>query len=520
MNFDIIVALDNDSLIGVRVYGEDDLPWPRLKGDMEFFREKTTSVPKDYRNAIIVGYNTWQTLPAIYKNNKSRLNIVVTNRSEDDNISYGEKGEFFSNTFENAYNFACKTEKINKIYVIGGARIYEAALKHPMLHSIYVTHIYNNYNNNVDLKVFFPINNNIFMPLCLSGTLEQIFSSGVKLDNSSDIFYNIKQYRVSNRENLISNINKDYKIKCIKTVSDEVYDESQFLTLVKKIMKDGITKNTRNSVTKSIFGYQLSYDLTKGYPISTLKRSYPKSIFEELMWMIRGQTSNHILQKLGVHIWDGNSSKEFIEARSLPYKEGDIGAGYGFQMRHYGAEYIDCHTDYTGQGVDQLANCIDLINNDPHSRRIIIDLWNPKDLDKMCLPPCHMVYNFSVDLYTDIKNDDVENKKRGRLNCHLFQRSWDVFLGWNSTTAALLTYLLANHCNLDAGILVHSISDVHLYQEHIDSSAVNKLIEREPRKPPRLIIKRKRENIEDYTYDDIILKDYYPSPSIKVEMKA
>ena len=310
---------------------------------------------------------------------------------------------------------------------------------------------------------------------------------------------------------------------------DRIDGEYQYLDLVRSIIERGIYKQTRNAITKSIFGYQMKYNLADGYPISTLKKSYPKAIFEELMWMIRGQTNVKILQEKNVNIWNKNSSKEFLQQMKLPYEEGDIGPGYGFQMRYYGAKYVNCLADYRGQGVDQLQQCIDLINNDPHSRRIIIDLWNPADVPLMVLPCCHCWYNFSVDLYDSSINDPNGGPeallnscegKRGKLNCHLIQRSWDVLLGWNTTTAALFTYLLAHHCNLDLGLLVHSISDAHLYKEHIDSGAVAKLLARTPRKMPSLDIVNTRASIEDYEFTDMVIENYYPCPPITAEMIA
>jgi len=257
--------------------------------------------------------------------------------------------------------------------------------------------------------------------------------------------------------------------------------------------------------------------LSKGFPILTVKRCYPRLIFEELMWMIRGHTNVKLLQEKNVRIWDKNSSKDFLDKYHLPYEEGDIGPGYGFQMRHYGAEYTNCLADYSGQGVDQLAECINLINKDPHSRRIIMNLWNPCDIKKMTLPPCHLVYNFGVDLYDE---PNAITGKRGRLNCHLLQRSWDVVLGWNTSTAAMLTFLIANHCDLDPGYLVHSITDVHLYKNHIESGCVDKMLERTPRILPMLKIINQKSNIGDYQYEDLVIENYYPCPSIHFELIA
>lgn len=283
--------------------------------------------------------------------------------------------------------------------------------------------------------------------------------------------------------------------------------EQQYIELIKKIQDEGVWY--RN--VKSVFGYQIKCNLADGFPIWTIKKTFWRGICEELFWMMRGSTDVSELQGRGVNIWNANSTESYLKSRNLNYAAGDIGPGYGFQMRHYGADYVDCKTDYTGKGIDQLAKCVDLLKNDPMSRRIIIDLWNPKQNDEMALPPCHMIYNFNVRLY-----DSVINGKRGVLNCHLFQRSWDVLLGWNTTTAALLTHLLATTCDYDIGILVHSITDAHIYKDHIDSGVVDVILSRDTRRLPKLTVNKKP--IDQYEFTDLTLTDYNPHPPIAIKM--
>ena len=507
--FDIVVAMDNDSLIGIKEYGSHSLPWPMIAEDMAFFKSlTTTTILETQRNICIVGHNTWETLPNAYRNNTKRCNIVVTR-----NISTGS--EICVETFDMALTTAQTIDNIDKIYVIGGAAIYNLALQHPLLDKIYLTHIKTSYpkENIFESKYYFPLTLDHFTYFTGATVfyLYLISESELKHNSNRNIDYKFYTYRTDidfsdvyyYSERLNKNprmIEYEGNIEPIRT------EEYQYLNLVKHILEHGTVKQTRNAITRSIFGYQMRYDLSLGYPIYTVKKSFPKSIFEELMWMIRGQTDTKILQDKGVNIWNKNSTKEFLEKAGLSYEEGDIGPGYGFQMRHHGAEYIDCKTDYGHKGTDQLVQCINLIRNEPESRRIIIDMWNPSDVDKQALPSCHVLYNFSVD--------------DGKLNCHLFQRSWDVFLGWNTTTAALLTYLLAHHCGLKAGVLVHSVSDAHLYQSHIDSGAITKLLERVPRALPSLSFMVRRDNIEDYEYGDMVLENYYPCPSIVSEMVA
>ncbi|AKI80230.1 bifunctional dihydrofolate reductase-thymidylate synthase [Acanthamoeba polyphaga mimivirus] len=560
--FNIIAAVNNDSIIGVKEYGTFSMPWPYLKDDMNHFRKITTDTGsiESGVNAIIVGFNTWQTLPSSYRNIRSRFNIVISRDDETD-------GQFhkYVKTFDEAIEFASSLTNLNEIFVIGGGVIYDLALKHKLLDKLYLTHVGSNYpiDDNVEKIVYFPLTWSKIEKMCDSNFLEldseiskrdigknivlrfqeysvkkelnqaiEYLKKNTSLDNKEVIGnkevtgskgYSLEQHDYYSTEyfwNLYGFITRKvfdlFNLSNEISVPNEEYPENQYIELVKTIMEKGIIKQTRNSITKSIFGYQLKYDLSKGYPIQTIKRSYPKAIFEELMWMIRGQTDVSILQKKGVHVWDKNSSKDFLSKYNLPYEEGDIGPGYGFQMRYWGAEYTDCKTSYQGQGIDQLNKCIESIQNNPHDRRIMINLWNCSDLDKMALAPCHFCYMFGVDLY-DVP---TTSGKKGRLNCHLVQRSWDVLLGWNTTTAALLTYLLANHCDLDPGILVHSISDAHIYQSHIDSGAIDQLLQRKCRKFPNLVIRNKKEKIDDYEFDDLTIENYYPCPSISAEMIA
>lgn len=511
--FDIIVALTNsNSLIGIKEYGKYNIPWPYLVHDMSHYKRITMC---NEVNVLIVGHNTWLSLPADAKTDNKRVYIVIS-RANELNLS---KNSYLVNNFQAALDLAYSLQSERPV-VIGGSAIYDMAMKHPDLLNMYVTVVYLDYPNdiNVDERIYFPISTTSLDSITNSSGLD-MESEQCHISMGTAISYSIRKYKALPGFNALYNRCDKLNMRSSFVTANEQKnpEEEQYLKLVQNVMLNGKIKKMRNSVTKSIFGAQLHYDLSAGYPLPTVKKSYPKSIFEELMWMIRGQTDVNILKRKGVHIWDKNSTTDFLRSRGLHYEEGDIGPGYGFQMRHYGATYIDCKTSYQGQGTDQLANCIKLINEDPHSRRIIIDLWNPSMLDQMALPPCHIMYHFSVDLY----DQPTETGKKGKLNCNLFQRSWDIMLGWNTTTAALLTYILAHHCDMDPGMLVHSLSDVHLYQEHIECGAIDELLCRKPRKFPILSFAiNKKPNIEDYNYSDIIIQNYYPCPAIKADMIA
>lgn len=513
MKFDIIVAINDDNLIGVAENGEYSLPW-NLPSDLKFFRNLTTrhDLIHSY-NVIIMGHNTWISLPETYRKSRDRFNIVI---SRDTSLINKADLVSVATSFTNALNQASQLEATH-VFVIGGATIYREALMNRCLRTIYLTHVKicglipESEDDSSLSYIKFPISIKLLDSWSTVSSFMKQYVSSTHIDPSTLIEYEIKIFNVRqpafvNQCCIEINSNSRIVLEPIQIYTSKNHGEIQYQNLIRRIMNTGVQRTTRNGMTKGVFGAQLVYDLSEGYPLCTLKRSYPKMIFEELMWMIRGQTNVGILRALKVNIWNANSSSEFLKARGLPYEEGDIGPGYGFQMRHYGATYINCKTNYHGQGIDQLAQTVHLIKNDPISRRNIISLWNPNDLDKMALPPCHMIYQFSV--------------CNGRLDCQLYQRSWDVALGWNTSTAALFTYILANHCDLQPGHLVHSIGDAHIYQSHIDSGGITKMCDRMPMKPPLLIFDKHRECIEDYVFEDLSILDYHSHPPISFEMSA
>lgn len=286
-------------------------------------------------------------------------------------------------------------------------------------------------------------------------------------------------------------------------------EEAQIRNLVKTISTSGVIQDDRTGVgTRGIFGYHMKFSLENGrFPLQTARKSPFSHIFEELMWFLRGQTNSKILEEKGIKIWVGNSTRHYLDKCGLTHlEEGDCGASYGFQWRHWGAPYINCQTDYTGQGHDQIATIIKEIKERPHSRRMILSGWNVTDLDQMALPPCHTMYQFKV----------ID----GRLSCHLYQRSSDVMLAchWNITSAALLTILIANITGLKPGELYVSYGDAHIYSNHFNS--INEYLLRAPLEYPTLKVTRVPERIEDYTLSDLELSGYSYYPNIRLEMNA
>lgn len=290
-----------------------------------------------------------------------------------------------------------------------------------------------------------------------------------------------------------------------------IHEEYQYISLIENILKNGCDFESRNGSTKSIFGNMMRFSLNDGIiPILTTKKVAWKTCFKELQWFIKGHTSNKLLKDVNVHIWDDNGSKEFLEKQNLPYQEDDLGPIYGHQWRHFNAQYTDCNTDYTNQGIDQLQELIKNLKSEEgrKSRRLIISAWNPCQIKEMALPPCHVLMQFYVS----------QNKY---LSCSLYQRSGDVGLGvpFNIASYSFLTHLLAKHCDLEAKDFVYFLGNAHIYEEHIDP--LKEQIQRTPFPFPEIKIKEKKENIEDYDLENIeFIKSYEFHKPIKMEMKA
>lgn len=283
--------------------------------------------------------------------------------------------------------------------------------------------------------------------------------------------------------------------------------EKQYLHLIDKILSQGEYRSSRTGInTFSLFGEKLEFDISDSIPFLTTKRLSWRTMIKELLWFISGKTDNNILQQQGVHIWDGNSTTEFLDSRGLHhYRQGDLGPIYPHQWRHFGADYTDCDTDYTGQGVDQLQQVIDLIKTDPTSRRIILSAWNPSDLPKMSLAPCHVISQWYV-------------RQGEYLDCQLYQRSADIGLGvpFNIASYSVLTYMLAHITGYKAGKFIHILGDAHIYENHI--SALKEQLLRTPYDFPRLSFARSINNINDFTLQDFVIHNYLSHPSIKMEM--
>jgi thymidylate synthase len=261
-----------------------------------------------------------------------------------------------------------------------------------------------------------------------------------------------------------------------------------YLDLMRHILDHGVDKGDRTGTgTKSVFGYQMRFDLSEGFPMVTTKKLHLPSIVHELLWFLKGDTNVKYLQDNGVRIWN-----EWAD------EQGDLGPVYGKQWRKWEAN--------DGRIIDQIKGAIDQIKNNPNSRRIIVSAWNVGELDDMALMPCHAFFQFHV--------------ADGKLNCQLYQRSADVFLGvpFNIASYALLTHMMAQVCNLEPGTFVHTLGDAHLYNNHLDQARLQ--ISRTPLPLPKLELNPNVKDIDEFTYDDITVVGYEHHPHIKAPISV
>ena len=454
----------------------------KIKDDMEYFKSITKNTDNK-ENVVIMGYNTWESIPIKFRPLVNRINIVLSKNNKykikDKNVNvFSDIKELFRWLFNNKQTF-------NEIFFIGGEKIYNEIFKNYniLIDKIYITDIYSDicYDNCDNLSFFnYDLSEYISTSGDLKTTVGKIYSPEKKEYIEIELQYRfIKYHKINN-------------------------DEYQYLSLLKEIIKENNIKESRNSNVYSKFGVRMEFNLLNGFPLLTSKKMPWKTILRELLWFIKGETDNKKLNEKNVTIWNGNSTKEFLESRSLNYEiEGDLGPIYGFQWRHFGAEYIDCNTDYNNKGVDQLKYVIDEIKNNPESRRIILSAWNPVDIPKMALPPCHVMVQFNVE--------------PPFIDAQLYQRSGDMFLGvpFNIASYSLLLSIIGKICNYIPRKLIHIIGDAHIYDNHI--SAVNTQINRKIHNFPTLEI-NDLEDIDNINENMFNIINYKHETYIKAEM--
>tara|TARA_B110000444_G_scaffold260103_2_gene305941 strand:- start:4042 stop:4983 length:942 start_codon:yes stop_codon:yes gene_type:complete len=303
------------------------------------------------------------------------------------------------------------------------------------------------------------------------------------------------------------------KVRCtdISNKTDQsIHDENQYLNLIDDIVSENEEFIGRNGKTIAIFGSAMHFNLQNNkVPFLTTKKLAWKTCLKELLWFIKGDTSNKRLKEQNVHIWDSNGSREFLDSRGLiNNKEDDLGPIYGFQWRHFNADYNDCDSDYNTKGVDQLKYIIDQLKSPEtrNSRRLVMTAWNPCQINDMALPPCHILCQFNVSC-------------GNRLSCALYQRSGDVGLGvpFNIASYALLTHLIAHHTGLVAHEFIHYLGNTHIYDDHLEG--LNEQTKRIPYVFPDLTIRNLYDNIEDYQVDDFNIENYKYHDNINLLMR-
>ena len=452
------------------------IPWS-LSGDIRLFKnltEKTLNPNK--LNAVIMGRKTWESIPAKFRPLKNRLNIILTKNRDYDLLDVRDVINVRKcDSVDDAISYVNSTEivdNIENVFFIGGNSVYQEAINLPCCKYIYLTRV----KNNDECDSFFP-----------------------EIDE--------KEYFVKNFSNTMIENETEYKFYTYQKRENCNYEELQYINIADDIIRNGVERIDRTGVgSLSIFGTRMSFSLkNNSFPLLTTKKVFFRGVVEELLWFISGSTNANILKDKGINIWNKNGSREFLDRNGFTERaEGDLGPVYGFQWRHFGAEYTDMNGNYEGMGIDQLAQVINKINNTPHDRRIILSAWNPSDISLMVLPPCHMMCQFYV--------------SNGELSCQMYQRSGDVGLGvpFNIASYSLLTIMIAQVCGLKPKEFIYIIGDAHIYLNHIDS--LKEQFERKPRNFPTLHINPNIDNIDNFNFSDFTLENYKPYPNIKMDM--
>jgi len=483
-HFDMIVGVDATRGIGMN---DGTIPWHGTaegRLDMKWFRAMTRDV------AVIMGRKTWD---SIGRPLPGRINIVMTRAdppSPDLTAAAESSGIIITHTLDEALREAQNQGK--RAMVIGGAEIYALALAHPCMGTLLVNELDQDYG----CEVKFPLLDRH------EWVSEMIHSEefGVKLE-----------MKLTNKS------------------------EESYLALLREL-RDAPPRPNRTAVpTRGVFHRVLSFPLSRGdmsktgaggaeqrvMPLITTKKMNFAAIYHELIWFLRGSTTTEYLRANGVHIWDGNSTRDFLDSRGLVrYKEGEVGPIYGYQWRRWGRKYDRAtrRDGLPGDGTwyDQLAIAIHALREDPSSRRMLVSAWNPSQLGEMALPPCHYSFQFHCDFDSDVRPS--------RLNCLVNMRSADVGLGvpFNIASYALLTHMISHIVGIPAGTLAISMADCHIYESHI--AAIDRQLQRAPRQYPTLRFGDRAQEygeIDDFArgeIDDVIIENYMPHPHIKMDM--
>ncbi len=481
--FSAILARDVNGGFGYK----NTIPW-KLPGDLQNFKKITCDNSEGKINNLVMGRKTWETLKKPLPN---RREIVVTrNKNLSTKLNERSKDTIFVSSLSEALIY-CNIPR-TYTFVIGGSSLLKEAFEHPNLEAIYLTSVFSARHINFDVffdnelpKDFVTVEHKVLLP-------------------SEDALY------------------PPIFTKSIRWFQDT--SEYQFIETLKRVTIEGETRVDRTGTgTVSIFGdIQMCFDLQEGFPLLTSKFVPLRLVFEELMWMLRGQTNIKFLKEKKCMIWNANYDAEYAKnmREKFGYPEGELGKLYGAQWRNFnGYHDLKAISDEEAKdnrngrhianaengGVDQILDVINQIKTNPTSRRLIVSAWNPSVLDKVCLPSCHSFFQFNV-----------RNNKY--LDCKLYVRSNDLFLGapFNIASYSLLMTMIAGMTDLSPGKLFYTIGDAHIYNNHLEQ--VDQLLNRPLRSLPTLTLNKIHENIEDFEYTDIKLNGYNSHPNIQGEM--
>lgn len=516
-NLNLIFATDMQHGFGMD--GNAPLPW-NFRKDLKYFSDTTKASECGGYNIIVMGRNTWESLPEHVRPLPKRLCIILSTSLEQDNdlvidqradqetskrqlnnmsdklIDYLQTG-LFCKSLDDLMKILNKLKLYNKkfqkyndnepyfklsnnVFFIGGTSILGNEQLMPHINRVFWTKIFEKYNCDITLDFL----NKLLSNFVLDHVTTISDNDGSKEDNTTLEF----------REYVRNNMK---------------HQEHQYLQILREILTEGEQRSDRTGTgIISTFGKIERYDLRRGFPLLTTKKTFIRGVIEEILWMLKGQTDAKQLDEKGVKIWNHNTSREFLDSLGLDYEEGDGGPIYGFNMRHFGADYVDCHTDYDGQGFDQIEYVLDRIRNKPTDRRILFCLWNPAQLDKVCLPACHTLYQFYV------SGENMEY-----LSCQMYQRSADMGLGvpFNIASSALLTHIFAHMTGKIPKELIHVIGDAHIYMDHVE--LLIRQMKRNPYPFPKLhITNTGQESVEDFDISQFNIEGYESHPGIKMKM--
>ena len=538
--FSIIVAATPEGGIGYK----GGLPWGPIKGDLKHFQSVTTHASPGKKNALIMGRRTWYSLKGVLKN---RIHVVLT--SEPESVSY-PINVCRTKELNTALQYLKQQPEVENIFVIGGSQLYEEAMKHPLCKTIYYTRVMKNANDqsfecdtfiddpanddNYQLVESGPIvhdNDECSFQICVyekkeKGKVIEIVVDKIEQPNYSGIGFSERPWMQSPE----SHIGHDRQLPDIKKNNLCIipHPEQQYLDIIRELLsikEKDINPETntfrpdRTGIgTLSTFGVRMKFSLRDNvFPLLTTKSVHFKSVAKELLWFLSGSTNAKQLHDQGVKIWDKHGSREYFDSLNQPTREeNDLGPIYSHQWRHFGAPYTGMHSDYKGQGVDQIAQIIHTLKTNPMDRGIILSAWNPVDIPTMALRPCHVMAQFYVG-----ENVDKHGKEMRRtLSCQMYQRSGDLGLGvpFNIASYSLLTIMLAHVCNFDPGDFIHIIGDAHIYSNHVEALKIQ--VQREPKPFPTLMINKSRNitSIDDFCFEDFELHNYQCHPKIQMDM--